>query len=101
MINVQDPIPVGRIPDHVPKNPRTGKKVSKAAGYRWIYTGVRGEKLETFFIGGLRYTSKEALERFFTAIKAAADGEIAPARTPRQREQAIRRAELELDREGI
>jgi len=32
--------------------------------WRWYLTGVDGVRLETVKIGGRRYTSKEALERF-------------------------------------
>jgi hypothetical protein len=32
--------------------------------WRWIQRGVRGVKLETYLIGGRRFTSREALERF-------------------------------------
>jgi hypothetical protein len=102
MIIVETAIPLGDVPNHLPKKSHSGKKVSKATVYRWTYHGVRGGiKLETCFFGGQRYTSKEALDRFFAAITAAADGEMLPSRTPRQREQAIRQAELELEREGI
>jgi uncharacterized protein DUF1580 len=65
--------------------------------HRWRLRGVRGVRLETIVIGGLRYTSAEALERFVAATTAAADGTPAPAiRTSRQRETAIAAAEREL-----
>ena len=64
--------------------------------FRWVSRGVRGNRLETWLIGGRRYTSREALERFIAATTAAAAGEPPPVRTPRQREQAIKRAEAEL-----
>ncbi|MFM9961851.1 MAG: DUF1580 domain-containing protein [Planctomycetaceae bacterium] len=33
---------------------------------RWRLYGVRGRKLETLLIGGLRYTSKQAVIRFLS-----------------------------------
>jgi uncharacterized protein DUF1580 len=42
----------------------------------WRVHGIRGVKLETVMIGGRRYTSKEALQRFFAATTAAANGEM-------------------------
>lgn len=36
----------------------------KATLHRWKNIGVRGRKLETVKIGGIRYTSREAIVRF-------------------------------------
>ena len=69
--------------------------------WRWRIRGIHGVKLETATIGGKRMTSREALARFFAATTAAANGEPIPTRTPRQRADAIRRAEKSLKREGI
>ncbi len=49
--------------------------------WRWRTHGVRGVKLETILVGGRRYTSQEALERFSERITAAANGEPSPHRT--------------------
>lgn len=68
--------------------------------HRWRMAGVRGVKLETCLIGGRRFTSLEALERFAAATTAAANGEPQPVRTSRQRELAMDRAEQELARES-
>ena len=68
---------------------------------RWWRRGVRGVKLETITIGGRRYTSAEALERFSAATTAAASSDPRVKDTPQQREGAIRVAEQELDRAGI
>jgi len=71
--------------------------------WRWRQRGVRGIKLETFMIGGRRYTTDEAHRRFVEAVTRAADGPqpSTVARTNRQREVAIDRAEAELDAAGI
>jgi hypothetical protein len=77
--------------------------VNPSTCWRWALNGVRGVKLETFSIGAQRFTTVEALERFIGGTTAAASNEPMPsvARTPRQREAAIRRAEKELAAEGI
>jgi hypothetical protein len=39
--------------------------------YRWHKKGISGIRLETICIGGTRYTSAEALRRFFDAVTLA------------------------------
>ena len=58
-------------------------------------------RLETFLRGGVRYTTNEAIERFFAAVTAVADGQALPHRTLRQRTNAIEAAERELDKAGF
>jgi hypothetical protein len=65
--------------------------------HRWRLRGVRGVKLETCLIGGRRFTSQEALERFTGSTTAAADGEPMPVRTPARRARDIEKAEAELN----
>jgi len=43
--------------------------ISDATMARYIQKGIRGVKLEIFKIGGRRYTSKEAIDRFIVAQK--------------------------------
>jgi len=71
--------------------------------WRWRQRGIRGIKLETFLIGGRRFTTTEAHRRFVEATTAAADGPARPttARTSRQRQRAIEEAERALDAAGI
>jgi Protein of unknown function (DUF1580) len=47
-------------------------KPSPCTMWRWHVHGVRGVKLQTWCIGGRRYTSREALENFIQATTAAA-----------------------------
>ena len=49
-------------PDHLPR--RNGRRISKSTLFRWAQRGVRGHKLETVTIGGCKFTSREALQRF-------------------------------------
>lgn len=80
---------------------REGVAVSTV--WRWTLRGVRGCRLETFSVGAKRFTTEEAFARFVAATTAAASGApVAPqARTNRQRDAAIRRAEAELARAGV
>ncbi|MBX3427933.1 MAG: DUF1580 domain-containing protein [Pirellulales bacterium] len=70
--------------------------------WRWALRGCRGAKLETFLVGGTRYTTGPAFERFVAAINAAPTA-IGGAKvaTSRQREAAIAAAEAELARAGV
>jgi hypothetical protein len=64
--------------------------------HRWRLRGVRGVCLETVLVGGRRYTSRQALERFLAATTAAGGNPATPIRTPSQRERAIAEAEREV-----
>lgn len=44
--------------------------VSIATIQRWRKRGVRGVTLETILIGGSRYTSLQAIQRFIDALNA-------------------------------
>jgi transposase len=72
---------------------RVGVNVSTI--WRWILRGVRGQKLESALIGGQRYTSEEAVQRFVENINAPA-GMTPCGRTSKQREKEIAAAEREL-----
>ncbi len=70
--------------------------------WRWHRHGVAGVRLETVVIGGKRYTSRQALQRFIEATTAAHDGPPPAGSSPdRKRRAAIARAERELDKAGI
>ena len=79
------------------------EELSPCTIWRWTGRGVKGIKLETFTVGGRRFTTKQAFHRFVDATTAAANGTPAtPAvRTNRQREAAISKAEAELAKAGI
>ena len=95
-------VSVGEIPSYVPRNARTRKKINLATPWRWIQRGCRGVKLETVLIGGKRYTSVEALQRFVERTTAAADGtSTVTASTPSARKKAHEKANRELDAAGI
>lgn len=71
--------------------------------WRWRLKGVRGVMLQTFCIGGKRFTTEESLTLFIDATTAAATGDdsLPTPRTSTQRERDIDQAERELDHEGI
>lgn len=46
---------------HIPGNP------ALCTLHRWRLSGVRKTKLETLLVGGIRYTSIEAINRFIAA----------------------------------
>ena len=52
---------------------RAGRKPNIATLYRWTTVGCRGVVLEFLQIGGTRCTSREAMQRFFDALTAAAE----------------------------
>jgi hypothetical protein len=53
------------------RSPATGRQLHVNSVRRWARKGVRGVRLEVLAVGGLVYTSEEALARWRTAIAAA------------------------------
>ena len=76
-------------------------RVHPSTIHRWRLRGARGVKLETLLVGGTRYTSLEALNRFFAATTAAADGEAHAVVPDVPDSRAMREAEAFLSSEGI
>ena len=68
--------------------------------HRWRLRGARGSKLETVLVGGRRYTSQEALLRFFDHTTTAGDGVSSPQHNVHQRKRKIEDAEAYLKSEG-
>lgn len=81
-----------------------GRRLALSTFYRWSKRGCKGVRLETRLLGGTRYTSDEALQRFFDKLTEATDAHrSAPVASnpPRNRAAEIARAERELDAAGI
>lgn len=79
---------------------RAGKSVHVATLHRWAsHNGVRGVRLETVRIGGVRYTSAEALQRFIE--RCSADNPVQEPQTTGRRQREMATAETELARAGI
>ena len=94
-INTESPLRLNEAAKSLPTRPHVSTL------WRWNQKGVRGIKLETILIGGIRYTSEEALQRFFDRTTAAADGTEFTPRTSAQRQRSIEQAERELNDAGI
>ena len=78
-----------------------GRRVHPSTLHRWRLRGTRGIRLETLLAGGTRYTSVEALNRFFAATTAAADGESCTAVPDAVNPSSIAKAEKYLASQGI
>ena len=50
---------------------RSGRGVSRATFWRWMMQGRRGVTLESCLIGGVRYTSRQAVSRFVARLNGA------------------------------
>jgi len=92
-------LPISKIPSWCKEH--TGNRVHPSTVHRWRIRGARGVKLETVLIGGRRYTSEEALLRFFDMSTAAEDGTGSPQHNAHQQKRAIEEAEAYLRSEGI
>jgi len=81
----------------------TGQRPHPSTLHRWRILGIKGVKLVTLRCGGRRLCSVESVRRFLDGVTEATDGPqpSTQARTSRQRQAAIDRAEAELDRAGI
>lgn len=101
MIDVQTEnlIPFREVPAWTKEH--LGNRVHPTTIHRWRLRGARGVKLETLLAGGTRYTSVEALNRFFAGTTAAADGETYVIESDVLDEKAVRDAEAFLASDGI
>lgn len=70
-INADCTVALRDVPDLLPR--RRGKKVHNSTVYRWVTKGARGRVLESQLIGGVRYTSVSALNRFLGPTRRQAD----------------------------
>jgi hypothetical protein len=97
MIDIQTEtiVSISEARQHVPGQP------SVPTLWRWVLSGTRAGKLESVLIGGRRYTSIEAIQRFAHQSTAGADGKAVTTQTAAQRKLAIQQAEAACDRDGI
>jgi hypothetical protein len=80
--------------------PGIDRRLSLATLHRWRLKGIRGIKLQTILIGGLRYTSREAIIRFVDGLNAG-DTPAVPAITAPQRRKQSEAAQFQLEEMGI
>jgi len=79
---------------------RTGRPINVSTVWRWLLGGRRGVRLESIVCGGVRYTSREAIHRYLTALNP--EQAAAPTiRTATQRSRASARAARALTEAGI
>lgn len=72
-------------------------RVSPETAWRWALRGVRGVKLESFVVGGRRFTSREACQRFLASLNRTPPAATVPSVSSLRAEAAARR----LDEAGI
>lgn len=77
--------------------PGIKRRLSLATLHRWRLSGVRGVKLETILIGGLRFTSREAIARFIAAQNESTTP-VTPGLTAQQRRRQSEAAHSELEK---
>lgn len=103
-------LPIGQVPSLIPSS-RAGKKTHISTVWRWVLNGVRGIQLESVSIGGSRYTSREAVQRFVERLSESREtgpgqvvgGPPPTARARRTEAQRLRdseRAARELEQAG-
>ena len=99
MINLQDEqlLSFTEAVGHLP----SGVSPVQSTWWRWFKQGVSGVKLETVKIGGRRFTSLAALQRFIESTSLDRDRSLPAARSVKQRERGLVRAQAELSRLGI
>ena len=67
--------------------------------WRWIVRGVRGHRLAAGYIGGQKFTTRQAFQRFVADLNNAPGQPT--IRTARQRSTRVERAEEELKKHGM
>lgn len=65
-------VAIPEVPRLLPR--RNGRTIHRSAIYRWILRGCRGVVLESIKVGGLTYTSLEALQRFCEELNSTNPG---------------------------
>lgn len=95
-IRNEELVPFPDAPKHIPGRPHI------ATVHRFRLRGSHGKKLESVKVGGRRFTSIEAIQRFVEAVTAAADGEPVPrAESSKARERRLAQVDAELEAAGI
>lgn len=98
-------IPLAEVPllDFMPRR-RNGKPIHTSTIYRWADRGLKGCRLETTSVGGLRCTTESKLRRFFGTLSGEPVDAGAPDRhgcRPIRRKEAIEKAGRELEALGL
>lgn len=95
-IHAERMIPFTEAPEHIPGRP------SLATVHRWRLRGARGARLESVLVGGKRFTSAEAIQRFIEATTRGAEGDDVPRlETNKARAKRLERVDAELAAAGF
>lgn len=62
--------------------------------HRWSRKGIKGKRLETVLVGGVRYTSAAALARFVRSLNEGVPALLAP---PAREQQRVKKTERLLN----
>jgi hypothetical protein len=66
---------------------------------RWAMRGVRGIRLETVIVGGRRFTSVQAIERFLARLNEP--HAVQPPALSTRKHRRLSQIDEQLDREGL
>src|SRR3954452_1213428 len=77
---------------------RNDRPVNVSTVWRWATKGLRGHRLETAMVGGVRVTSDEALREFFASVNGQGSQTTMSKATTSRRDESVAR---ELDRLGF
>lgn len=88
-------IPIADVPQFISLK-RNGKRLHKSTVWRWVTKGVRGNRLQTWYVGGIRCTTRAALDEFIVQPARDADTNDDPV----QRARTVRRNPLRRKSDG-
>ncbi|TWT47184.1 DUF1580 domain-containing protein [Botrimarina hoheduenensis] len=77
------------------------ERVNVCTVWRWAQRGAKGVRLETFSVGGRRYTTQEAFRRFVSGTTRAAQGTEAGHSSCVAEDHEFAAADAFLDAEGV
>ena len=97
-INTEELLTFATAAERLPSG-KSNKRVHISTIHRWAARPIQGAKLESLRIGGVRYTSVEALARFIEACNQDSTGPVTRTTTRRQRDHD--KATRELTEAGI
>lgn len=78
-----------------------GSRPSYSTFWRWCNRGIRGVKLETVLVGGKRFTTAAAMQRFCDALSSPIQPTSAKFRSGGERRRQDESVEAELRRARV
>lgn len=81
-------VPLREVPRILPRR-ANGRHPHLSAIYRWVRKGIGGVVLESVRIGGVSYTSLEALQRFAERLTAPSTSRVPESRPKAGRDPAV------------